>query len=94
MDKLLAFVTALLAALERYLPTIAAYFAGKGVAHGQKQKEALQQTKADLAHVQAIDAVHASLDDAGLQSKASATMERIKLRLKARSANASGGQDD
>ena len=94
MDKLLALVTALLAAIERYLPTVAAYFAGKGIVKGEQQKEALQQAKADLEHAQTIDAVHASLDDDGLQSKASATIERIKLRLKARAANASGGQDD
>lgn len=94
MDKLLALVTALLAALERYLPTVAAYFAGKGVVKNENQKEALQQAKADLEFTQRVDVVHSGLDDDGLHDLVSARAERIRLRLKARAADPSGGKDD
>jgi hypothetical protein len=94
MDKLLALVTALLAAIERYLPTVAAYFAGKGVVKGEQQKEALRQAKAEQAFTQSIDALHAALDDDGLHDLATARAERLRLRLKARAVDSSGGKDD
>jgi hypothetical protein len=92
MDKLLAFVTALLAAFERHFPAVAAYFAGKGVVKGEQQKEALRQAKAEQAFTQSIDALHAALDDDGLRDLATARAKR--LRLKARAADPSGGKDD
>jgi hypothetical protein len=94
MEKVAALLTALLALAERYFPTVAAYFIGKGIVKNEAQKEALQQTQANIKQAEIVDGLHASLDDDGVRKLALDRAEKLRLRLKARAANASGGRDD
>lgn len=87
-------LAALLALAERYLPTVAAYFIGKGVAQNAQQKEALQQAQANIKQAEVVDGLHASLDDDGVRKLALDRAERLRLRLKARATDSSGGYDD
>jgi hypothetical protein len=94
MEKVAALLTAILALAERYLPTLAVYFIGKGVAENEKQKETLQQAQENIRQAEVVNGLHASLDDDGVRKLALDRAERLRLRLKARAANAEGGADD
>ena len=92
LERLLAAFVALLAALERVAPVIAAFMAGKGAAEFKAMEEQLEKERQLSDLERDLTAFHDSLSDGELRN---ITAQRIKrLRYKARTAHGIGGHDD
>lgn len=93
-ERLLAALVALLEALKPLFSTLGAFLAGKGVAEYRAMETALEQERKARELEQDLLAFHDGLSDGELRDITAKRIAAIRLRLKARAADRSGGHDD
>jgi hypothetical protein len=94
LAAIVGLLNAVLTAFKPYLSTIAAFFAGKGVAEYKAMEDALKQERAERDLVKELNDFRGSLSDGELRRITNERIKAINLRLKARAADRSGGYDD